>query len=330
MRDFYENNEIKNKLKLNHFDSKKENRLLNLTEKKLNKLHKFDILNDSLKTKQLFSHFQSSIAEPNLDNIMMLKHKNQKRKDLIVDLLNEPFSEDEGESQETSSTLGHSQYRLREKRSLKSGNTTILRFDENVTMFAPNETLVLESASPTQENLHRKKFLNYLKKKIDYVEPKYTKIEECLLEKKEQDLQKQRELCYLKDLYEGGAIDPKVMSNLAHLKNIKGSIGDKFKRKKSVELREASQRRRTHDLYNGIHKIIFNQDIFDEIKELFNELDDHKTNTISVKKLLLAIRKNRFLKPFLKKKVIGFVDNSSLADLNQKGSFCILVLSQEI
>lgn len=297
-----EDRKTKNELHLRHFDQKAENKLLNLTDRKLQKLHNFDVLNDSRRVKQLFSHFESSIVEPNLANIEYLKHKNTQRKQLIEDLLG-------GTCQAGSKWVA---------------NGTV-KFDESVSdeeefgkgassIIAPNKSTLGRESSKEEETRHKEQFLKYLKRKINYVEPKYTKIEETLVDKNKREKQRQKELLHLGELYNHGTAPGHLKSELSHLFEQK-PVGGSFQRKKSVHLAEVRERKWTQGKYDGVHKVVYQEGLLAQIKEIFDKLDDHKTLVVSVKKLVSNLRRNDHLRPFMGKAVLGFVEFGSFGEI---------------
>jgi hypothetical protein len=302
---------------LNQFDRKKENKLLNLTEKKLRKLHNFDKLNDSKRIKQLFSHFESSIVEPKLENIELLKEKNKKRKNLIYNLIN--GSDEEFKESPKKTKISKEIY--------KKDSIEDLSLLSKTGIFGANETFALKKASQQQKEEHKKEFIEYLKKKINYVEPKYTKIEGLFLEKNKREKERKNELKYLKELYSNDPCLSELKPELGHILDKKRS--SQFRRKTSMEIKEVKKRKWSQGLFKGIHKIVFNKDVLIEIKNIFEQLDDHKTNVISAKKLILNMKKNDYLSTLMKTNIIGFANFGSFGGTNLKSNF-FLFLTQRI
>lgn len=273
----------------------------------MQKLQNFDVLNNSRRMKQLFSHFESSIVEPNLQNIEYLKGKNAQRKRLIEDLMH-----DDETSEARAGRSGSVQHEQSESR--------VARFaDEECaesSIIAPNKSVLGLGPSGDEEKEHKEGFLRYLKRKINYVEPKYTKIEETLVDKKRHESQRRKELLHLNELYGHESVPAHLRPLLPHLFETKRSEKPQFSRKSSLQLDEVRRRKWAQGQYNGVHKIIYHSELLSEIRNVFEKLDDHKTLVVSAKKLLGEIRRNDYLKQFMSRTVLGFVNLGSFGELS--------------
>ena len=292
------------------FDAKRQNRLLNLSDRKLGKLQRFDLVNGSDRMQQLLNHFESSLMEPTLENIELLRSKNQERKQLIEGIMDQNKRDSEGNNPDNLGTKGRNTTHNRGKFSSKKNSHSQNKDNANSGNRNPNQP----DAPISQKDLqHKQQFLKYLKAKVNYKDPEHTVIEQSLLESKKLRKHKEQELLNLKALYDQDLAQANITPALRRL------ITDKrkypYKRKSKEDQTNINLKAKLK--FSSIHKIILRPDIFEELRLVFDDLDQNLTKVVPVKKLVTALNKHSLLKKEMGRAVISFRDIGS-ADLDER------------
>ena len=292
------------------FDAKRQNRLLNLSDRKLGKLQRFDLVNGSDRRQQLLNHFESSLMEPTLENIELLRSKNQERKQLIQGIMDQHKRDSAGNNHDNLEKEGHNTTDNRVKFSSKKNSHSHNKENANSRNRNPNPNNPPISQKDLQ---HKRQFLKYLKAKVNYKDPQHTVIEQSLLESNKLRKLKEQELLNLKALYDRDLTQANITPALRKL--ITDTRKWPYKRKSKAE--QADVKLRAQFKFSSIHKVVLRPDIFEELRLVFDDLDQNLTKVVPVKKLVTAIKKHTLLKKEMGRAVISFRDIGS-ADLDER------------